>query len=99
MRVSLRGAPADAIADDDSSAFSILADLLIPGRGQPVSKAALVVKDSVIEWVGREDEIPAEYSSLRFSRVPVLMPYVFSFQPQLGAFLVPSTMLTSQPTQ
>ncbi|KAK3318431.1 hypothetical protein B0H66DRAFT_557225 [Apodospora peruviana] len=63
-----------AAANDCSSAFGILADLLIPGRGDPVSKAALVVKDSAIDWVGREDDIPADYSSLHFSRVHVLMP-------------------------
>ncbi|KAK0637341.1 hypothetical protein B0T17DRAFT_480547 [Bombardia bombarda] len=72
MRISLRTA-AGATVDDDS-AFGIIADILIPGRGDPVSKGALVVKDSVIAWVGSQDDIPDDYSSLKFAHVPVLMP-------------------------
>lgn len=59
---------------DGTSCYGILAEVLIPGRGEPLKKGALVVKDSTIEWVGLQDEIPSEYSSIRFSRVPVLMP-------------------------
>ncbi|EGO59155.1 hypothetical protein NEUTE1DRAFT_99338 [Neurospora tetrasperma FGSC 2508] len=60
--------------DDKASYYGILADVLIPGRGEPLKNGALVVKDSVIEWVGPSNDIPSEYSSIRFSRVPVLMP-------------------------
>lgn len=60
--------------DDRPSYHGILADVLIPGRGEPLKNGTLVVKDSVIEWVGPSDEIPSEYSSIRVSRVPVLMP-------------------------
>lgn len=77
VRVPIHGKTVSAIAmADTSSGFSILADVLIPGRGEPISKAALVVKDEVIEWVGPEDDLPGRYSSLGSYRVPVLMPYV-----------------------
>ncbi|KAK1778619.1 hypothetical protein QBC45DRAFT_413771 [Copromyces sp. CBS 386.78] len=60
--------------DDGVSYYGVLADVLIPGRGEAQKNGALVVKDSIIEWVGPKDEIPSKYSSTRFSRVPVLMP-------------------------
>ena len=60
--------------DDNASYYGVLADILIPGRGEPLKNGALVVKDSSIEWVGPKNEIPSEYSSTRFLRVPVLMP-------------------------
>ncbi|KAK3951266.1 hypothetical protein QBC32DRAFT_398825 [Pseudoneurospora amorphoporcata] len=62
--------------DDGVSYYGVLADVLIPGRGEALKNGALVVKDSIIEWVGPKDEIPSKYSSTRFSRVPVLMPHV-----------------------
>ncbi|KAK3323932.1 hypothetical protein B0T19DRAFT_443384 [Cercophora scortea] len=80
MRVPLpqrqRGAAAAVVEIDvdQGSTFGIIADILIPGRGEPVVNGALVVKDSTIDWVGSKDDIPDTYSSLRFSRVPVLMP-------------------------
>lgn len=70
--------PSDAVnrhtIDDEVSYHSVLAGVLIPGRVEPLEKGAQVVKGSIIERVGPKDEIPSKYSSIRFSRVPVLMP-------------------------
>lgn len=75
IRVNL---PNDVVNKDPvakrTSYYGILADILIPGRGEPLKNGALVVRDATIEWVGPEEEIPSEHSSIRFSRVPVLMP-------------------------
>ncbi|KAM7190599.1 hypothetical protein V8F33_009389 [Rhypophila sp. PSN 637] len=73
MHVPIRDPETSTLAND-SSGFGILADILIPGRGQPISKAALIVKDDIIEWVGPESEIPAQHQTFGFSRIPVLMP-------------------------
>lgn len=81
MRVPIHEQPGIAMVDNTGigSGFGIFAGLLIPGRGDPIPNAALVVKDEIIEWVGPEDEIPAKYlTQLEFCRVPVLMPYATS---------------------
>ncbi|OAQ66245.1 amidohydrolase [Pochonia chlamydosporia 170] len=50
--------------------------LLIPGDGEPVKDAALVVKNKVIEWVGRQEDLPSEYTTNphKVHDVPYLMP-------------------------
>lgn len=64
------------VSPDTSAAasFGIRADLLIPGRGEPLRHAVVVVTDDKIAWVGPRTEVPARYSSLSFRHVPVLMP-------------------------
>jgi len=52
----------------------IKAELLIPGRGSPVHDAAVVVDGPQIAWVGEEELLPAEYKTLTFISVPVIMP-------------------------
>ncbi|KAK3398167.1 hypothetical protein B0T20DRAFT_201201 [Sordaria brevicollis] len=75
IRVALPTDTADRYpVGDDTSCYGILAEVLIPGRGEPLKNGALVVKDSTIEWVGPQVELPSEYSPIRFSRVSVLMP-------------------------
>ncbi|KAF6829318.1 amidohydrolase [Colletotrichum musicola] len=50
--------------------------LLIPGDGEPVKDAALVMADKLIAWIGPQSEIPSEYtdSPHRSHAVPYLMP-------------------------
>ncbi|KFH47698.1 hypothetical protein ACRE_013090 [Hapsidospora chrysogenum ATCC 11550] len=54
----------------------ILADLLIPGRGEPIRDGALASRNGKIEWVGRQDNIPATLQEEKKNAVsvPVLMP-------------------------
>ncbi len=50
------------------------ADLLIPGAGEPVANATLIVKDGCIDWVGPTVEAPAIGGDAQSFSVPVLMP-------------------------
>ena len=52
----------------------ICADLLIPGRGEPLKNAATVLEDGKIAFVGAESDIPSRYATVPRVRVPVLMP-------------------------
>jgi len=52
----------------------VFADLLIPGRGDPVKHAALVYEDKTILFVGAQKDVPAKYAHLHHTSVPVLMP-------------------------
>lgn len=52
----------------------IVADLLIPGRGEPISNGAIAIKSGTIEWVGSANELPAAYRRVSQTKVPVLMP-------------------------
>jgi hypothetical protein len=50
------------------------ADLLIPGRGEPVRDACLVFKGGKILYAGARAEMPVKWRGLSAERVPVLMP-------------------------
>ncbi|KAL7906473.1 hypothetical protein GGI35DRAFT_487631 [Trichoderma velutinum] len=52
----------------------IQSDILIPGRGEPLRPGTVVIVESKIKFVGRTDEVPAEYRSITPFNVPVLMP-------------------------
>jgi imidazolonepropionase-like amidohydrolase len=52
----------------------IKADLLIPGRGEPLKKAVVVIHENQITWVGLQSSIPAKYSAIPYTNVPVLLP-------------------------
>ncbi|KAK1999362.1 amidohydrolase [Colletotrichum falcatum] len=52
----------------------IVAELLIPGRGDPVQNAAVAVEDGKIAHVGKHDRLPEKYRSVRPVHVPVVMP-------------------------
>ncbi|KAF3761583.1 hypothetical protein M406DRAFT_266568 [Cryphonectria parasitica EP155] len=54
----------------------IKTDLLIPGDGEPLSNAALVIENNLIAWTGPQPDLPAKYSSTphRAYQVPYLMP-------------------------
>ena len=65
------------------SALRVEADLLIPGRGHPVENATLVCGTEKSErtddkgkilYVGPTANLPAKFSDLSATKVPVLMP-------------------------
>ncbi|MGH8224848.1 MAG: amidohydrolase family protein [Gammaproteobacteria bacterium] len=50
------------------------AGLLIPGAGEPVANASLIVKDGRIDWIGPTNKAPAVGDDTQTFSVPVLMP-------------------------
>ena len=56
------------------SEFRVDANLLIPGRGDPISNGSLVISGSKISFSGSTDSLPDEYTHLSPTEVPVLMP-------------------------
>ena len=52
----------------------ICADLLIPGRGEPMKDAAAVLEEGRIAFVGPQSNIPEKYKSAPSTHVPVLLP-------------------------
>ena len=59
---------------DASTRTRIDADLLIPGRGDPIEDASLIVKDGKIEFVGKSSQLPMPYRTTSAIKVPILMP-------------------------
>lgn len=58
----------------EANAHRIEADLLIPGRGEPLRDAALLIEEGRIAWVGPRDRAPAAEGRMPTHRVPVVMP-------------------------
>jgi imidazolonepropionase-like amidohydrolase len=54
----------------------ITTGLLIPGDGEPLTDAALVVENKLIAWVGKELDLPKKYTDRATKKysVPYLMP-------------------------
>ncbi|KAL6822771.1 hypothetical protein J3E69DRAFT_381916 [Trichoderma sp. SZMC 28015] len=52
----------------------IQANLVIPGRGEPLKPGSVVIAKSKINFVGSPDKAPAEYRSITSIHVRVLMP-------------------------
>jgi len=50
------------------------ADLLIPGRGEPVPEGCVILADGRIDWVGPQSAAPATGEGTPRFRVPVVMP-------------------------
>ncbi len=50
------------------------ADLLIPGSGEPLRDASLVIREGVIDWVGPAKDAPEVGDDARGFKVPVIMP-------------------------
>ncbi|KAI4224105.1 MAG: hypothetical protein L6R40_008468 [Gallowayella cf. fulva] len=50
------------------------ADVLIPGRGQPIQAASLVACEGLITFVGKKIDLAPQYAALPAIAVPVLMP-------------------------
>ena len=58
-----------------ASLSRIDADVLIPGRGEPITEASCVFKGNRIEWVGCQSELPQSYHDINpVAQVPILMP-------------------------
>jgi imidazolonepropionase-like amidohydrolase len=58
-----------------SKEYRVDAELLIPGRGDPIEDASLIWKDDKIVFAGARKSIPADFQNLRASdSVKVLMP-------------------------
>ncbi|GKT48579.1 uncharacterized protein ColSpa_08760 [Colletotrichum spaethianum] len=58
----------------EQGATVIVAELLIPGRGDPIKNAAVIVEDGKIVHVGKSDKLPEKYRSVKPVQVPVVMP-------------------------
>lgn len=59
---------------DLSETYLLQADILIPGRGDPIRDASLVYSSSTIAWVGPTNSLPPKFKSLEIQHVKVLMP-------------------------
>lgn len=58
----------------DEKLSRIDAQILIPGRGQPLDHASLIFSGKKIVFVGKTDRLDSKYKTLQAIRVPVLMP-------------------------
>ncbi|MCJ1390965.1 hypothetical protein MMC18_003826 [Xylographa bjoerkii] len=57
----------------ESSQHGITADLLIPGRGQPVPSATVIIKGSKIAWAGSSESLPSTYAKVPTRHVSYLL--------------------------
>ena len=66
----------DRIQDNrpDAETYTVTADLLIPGRGQPIPNAGLVIEGTKIIHVTSNTEIVQTFSHVKTTHVKVLMP-------------------------
>ncbi|KAK1675094.1 amidohydrolase [Colletotrichum godetiae] len=81
---SLGGSFRPSYTDDDlpvdpskkTTLTIITTSLLIPGNGEPIKDAALVISSKLIAWVGPQSSIPREYteSPHKSYSIPYLMP-------------------------
>lgn len=59
----------------DDKSYGVRSELLIPGRGEPISDGAMIVEDGKIQWVGAYSKLPDKFSAVSFTKVPgVIMP-------------------------
>jgi imidazolonepropionase-like amidohydrolase len=56
------------------SIHGIKADLLIPGRGDPIKDGAVIIEGKKIAYAGSQKSVPNKYKSVSMMYVPVLMP-------------------------
>ncbi|KJK80175.1 hypothetical protein H634G_04414 [Metarhizium anisopliae BRIP 53293] len=65
----------DVAAHKDESTTTLLwAQLLIPGRGEPIQNGAVAMRGGKIEWVGSFLNRPSKYHDITPTYVHVLMP-------------------------
>lgn len=57
-------------APDSKDLFGVRADVLIPGRGKPISNGGIIisVSEGVIVWVGPYDDVPSKYNEVSFTK-------------------------------
>lgn len=53
---------------------SITADLLIPGRGEPIKDGCIIVSDNIIQFVGKITACPQKFLSAPRTHVQYLLP-------------------------
>ncbi|KAB8079733.1 hypothetical protein BDV29DRAFT_164249 [Aspergillus leporis] len=58
----------------DDRLYRIDADLLIPGRGDPIPHGAVVWQSKTIRYAGSQSAVPAEFHGTMTTHVPVVMP-------------------------
>lgn len=58
----------------DSEFCRVDAELLIPGRGEPIKNASLISSDSKIVFVGETENLPQSYIDISPINVRILMP-------------------------
>jgi imidazolonepropionase-like amidohydrolase len=58
----------------ESSTYTVTADLLIPGRGEPIKNAGLVIEDKKIKHVGLNADLAKSFSHVKTTHVKILMP-------------------------
>lgn len=62
--------------------FGVHADILIPGRGDPIPHGGLIVSksDGIIVWVGAYSSLPSKYDNVTFTKYSgALMPGMCKF--------------------
>jgi imidazolonepropionase-like amidohydrolase len=80
MRIQNRPAVSPAVAGAadtpvEGSTYTVIrANVLIPGRGDPIVNGAVVIRAAKIDWVGYYYQVPTKYSSAKQYHVPVVMP-------------------------
>lgn len=64
----------------------IKAGLLIPGDGEPVKSAVLVIENKLIAWVGSEHDVPSKYTDAahRTFSIPFVMPGLWDVHTHFG---------------
>ncbi|KAF9881905.1 amidohydrolase [Colletotrichum karsti] len=76
---------------EESTATVIVADLLIPGRGDPFQDAAVAIEDDKITFVGPAQNLPDKYNTVKPVRVPVIMPGLWDVHTHFLGFDVATT--------
>lgn len=64
--------------------FGVHADILIPGRGDPISHGGMIVSkaDGTIVWVGAYPSLPSKYNNVTFTKYTgALMPGMCTYFP------------------
>ncbi|KAI8964703.1 amidohydrolase [Daldinia sp. FL1419] len=78
--------PPDNDSDREQVPTIIIASLLIPGDGQPIKDAALVIKNKLISWVGSQPDLPPRFTEVphKSYSVPYLMPGLWDCHAHFG---------------
>ena len=60
--------------DDHDKKFCVLADLLIPGKGDPIKNGCLIIEGKKITYAGKASDCKTSINSLPTTKVKVVMP-------------------------
>lgn len=74
VSINIMGGDTDTFSRD---LFGVHADLLIPGRGEPIQYGGMIISkaDGIIVWVGAYPSLPSKYNRVAFTKYSgVLMP-------------------------